>query len=56
MSTTACSSWMDQQQINCCAMKYPVVVKNCSHFLVYNLQPTEACNMAYCASEVSNGE
>lgn len=54
---TACSSWSHQQdsldgsipQYDCCAMKYPVSVRNCSNYLIYRLQPTEACNMAYCA-------
>lgn len=58
---TACSSWSrhhyDEEDdsgpvseyADCCAMKYPVSVRNCSGYFVYRLQPTEACNMAYCA-------
>lgn len=53
---TGCSTWSriieddgDVPQDDCCAMKYPITVRNCSSFLIYQLQPTEACNMAYCA-------
>ena len=56
---TGCSSWSRHhyeddsgpvsEYADCCAMKYPVSVRNCSTYFVYRLQPTEACNMAYCA-------
>lgn len=54
---TGCSSWShyhnDDDAVSeyddCCAMKYPIVVRNCSSYFIYQLQPTEACNMAYCA-------
>lgn len=57
---TGCSSWslmvddsdkeeIAGQQYDCCSMAYPITVRNCSGYLIYRLQPTEACNMAYCA-------
>lgn len=54
---TGCSTWSRHQDgsdesmvdYDCCAMKYPIIVRNCSSYLIYQLQPTQACNMAYCA-------
>ena len=35
----------------CCFGELPLLVRNCSSFVVYRLQPTPACNMGYCVGE-----
>ena len=58
VNVTACASWSlvgshqqrpHQLEQHCCSIEYPTVVRNCSTFLVYHLQPPHGCNMAYCA-------
>ena len=31
-----------------CTRRYPIEVKNCTNFLVYNLKALDLCNSAYC--------
>lgn len=45
VKATACVS----VQGKCCTTQIPILVKNCSDFTVYHLQPTPACPSAYCA-------
>jgi hypothetical protein len=37
---------------DCCGHTMPILLKNCSEFVVYFLQPTPACDMAYCAGHM----
>jgi hypothetical protein len=37
---------------DCCGHTMPILLKNCSDFVVYFLQPTPACDMAYCAGHM----
>jgi len=37
---------------DCCGHTMPILLKNCSAFVVYFLQPTPACDMAYCAGHM----
>ncbi|XP_046406529.1 von Willebrand factor D and EGF domain-containing protein-like isoform X2 [Ischnura elegans] len=34
---------------DCCKVQLPILLKNCSTSVVYFLQPTPTCHMAYCA-------
>ena len=44
-NVTGCSAGYNG---DCCVNSYKIQVKNCSRFLVYNLQPTIACPEGYC--------
>ncbi|CAB3381945.1 Hypothetical predicted protein [Cloeon dipterum] len=37
---------------DCCGHSMPILLKNCTDFIVYFLQPTPACDMAYCAGHM----
>ena len=45
----ACVSWSFPGLDDCCLFTIPVTVVGCDGFLSYYLQPTQACNVAYCA-------
>lgn len=41
----ACAAHYDG---DCCKYSYDIEVKNCTHYLVYNLLPVSSCYQAYC--------
>ena len=44
-----CVSWSWPGMSDCCLYTLPVTIKHCQDFIVYYLQPTQACNVAYCS-------
>ncbi|XP_045201128.2 von Willebrand factor D and EGF domain-containing protein-like [Mercenaria mercenaria] len=37
---------------NCCDYRRETAVKNCGHYFVYYLRPSEGCSMAYCTDKI----
>ncbi|XP_076346447.1 von Willebrand factor D and EGF domain-containing protein-like isoform X2 [Tachypleus tridentatus] len=55
---TSCTTWAlpGSQSSGCCTFRNFLKVQNCGSFLVYHLQPTLGCYMAYCAETVKLSE
>ena len=47
VSVTGCIN----QDRECCIAELPLLVRNCSTWVAYHLQPTPGCNMGYCVGE-----
>ena len=50
-----CVSWSWPGMSDCCLYTIPVTVKYCQDFVSYYLQPTQACNVAYCSYDSKDG-
>ena len=48
MTGSACVSWSWPGMSDCCLYTLPVTLRKCDGFWTYYLQPTQACNVAYC--------
>ena len=51
VEVTACADTTPGNS-NCCEYTHPIRVKNCGHFMVYDLLPTIGCSIAYCAGKI----
>ena len=50
-----CVSWSWPGMSDCCLFTIPVTIKYCQDFVSYYLQPTQACNVAYCSHDTKDG-
>merc|ERR1711923_479565 len=56
MTGSVCVSWSWPGMSDCCLYTLPVTLRQCDGFWTYYLQPTQACNVAYCMDTGNVGQ